>query len=579
MKNVSIRTKIFLFIIGIFTLLLTFVILSPTLFFEQYYTFQKKTALVDQTENFGMRYLNKNLSSFIIYDAMEQFSIKNDAYIRIVADDLLSTYSTNYKFEINIDEDHIISVYISDEFLYEDKDIFDALRFGDQINISGYWLDEDTICPRIINDTIIADDFFSVQDDRFQGMTLERISGSIVALNIPEKVSGDLYRSFIAWKVLSEEHEYAYFREGYKLYEIEDSETAMVSYVVQKEYEPYEVISVISLPQNSDVDRYIANYMQFAIIIGILAIVVFAFFLSRLISRPINDVTEAAKRISELDFSEKIPVKSDDELGALSKYMNAMSDKLEVTLEDLNTANNELKVKLWQQREIEDMRKQFIADVSHEVKTPLGIIHGYAERVVMQLLQVEADKEYVIDCASIIIDETKKMNTLINNMNELSRLESPAYELNRNHFELRDLVNETIEAFDVFLDEKDYQITKHFDTLKCYINGDQAKIEQVLINFLSNVIRYTPDGGEVHLTVDHRKSHIYFAIENECHDMTEDQVNKLWERFYRVDKSRSRAHGGSGIGLSIVKVILELHEYEFGVEKTDLGIRFYFYGI
>ncbi|MDA3846508.1 MAG: HAMP domain-containing sensor histidine kinase, partial [Vallitaleaceae bacterium] len=433
-------------------------------------------------------------------------------YIRIISDDFLSTYSTNYQIEITTAEGKAVNIFASDEILYDSEAVFSGIKFGDSVTISGYWLDETTLCPRVINNKIVGNEFYSVYSDLFDSTNYAAQRGEITQLYFPKRASGELYKSNMAWRILRGEVESTFIRGDYQLYKLDDTQTGIVNYMIRKTYTPYDVIAIVSIPQNNDVDVYISNYMQFAIILGAVAIVIFSLILSRLISKPLTRINDSARRIAELDFSLKIPVTSKDELGLLATYLNTLAVELESTLTDLNTANNELKVKLWHQKELEDMRKQFIADVSHEVKTPLGIIQGYAERVVMQLIEAKDNKDYVIDCASIIIEEAKKMNSLINNMNELSRLESPAYQLIKTHFELRELVIDMLEAFDVFLDEKNYTINRDFDELKCYILGDQAKIEQVIVNFLSNVIRYTPTDGIVNITIAHRKSKIYFSI-------------------------------------------------------------------
>jgi len=281
-------------------------------------------------------------------------------------------------------------------------------------------------------------------------------------------------------------------------------------------------------------------------------------------------MNNAATKMAELDFSVKCDIQSNDELGSLSQSLNTLSHNLESSLTELRDTNSKLIDDIEREKQQELIRKEFVANVSHELKTPLGIMKGFAEGIKDGIF--EDKKEYYLD---VIIDEIEKMNVMIFDMLEISKLESKEYTLSKNVFEIDELLKKVKFRFDPMLN--DNKLTASMDLKPYKVSGDSSKIEQVLMNLFSNAIRYSAENEKIKIRVIENNEKIRVSISNSGSYIAEEDISKIWDRFYRVEKSRNKSQGGTGLGLLIVKNILELHESEYGVRNTKDGVEFYFH--
>ena len=305
----------------------------------------------------------------------------------------------------------------------------------------------------------------------------------------------------------------------------------------------------------------------------ILICLVLAYIFSNLISKPLIQLNKTAKKMSSMDFSEKCDIKRNDEIGNLAKTLNFLSSNLSTALEDLKIKNKSLEKEIKREREIEKFRKDFIAGVSHELKTPIGIISGYAEGLKDNIVDEDSRDIYL----DVIIDEANKMNKLVLDMLNLTKLESGKVEIVLNEFSLKELVLTIISRHKNNIDEKNFTLNVKMpknDSL--YALGDSFKIEQVLTNFITNAIKYSPKNESINIEIKRINNNIFFYIENTGVHLDKDLHEKIWTQFYRVDDSRNRRNGSTGLGLSITKNILELHKSSFGLENTENGVLFYF---
>jgi len=281
--------------------------------------------------------------------------------------------------------------------------------------------------------------------------------------------------------------------------------------------------------------------------------------------------------MSKLDFSQKYNEKNtDDEINNLGKSINKMSEKLEATIKRLRDSNIELERDIEEKSKIDEMRKQFISDVSHELKTPIALIQGYAEGLVEN---VNVDEESRRFYAEVILDESNKMDKLVKQLLELMKLEYGKREFNNEEFNIVELINEVIRKCDVMIKEKAAKI--EFDNSKeVLVIADEFYIEQVVTNYFTNAIKHVKEiNGQKTIKIEikeTKKGKVRISVFNTGDNIQDVELNRIWKRFYKVDTSRNREDGGTGIGLSLVKAIMTNYENDYGVLNKDDGVEFYF---
>lgn len=316
------------------------------------------------------------------------------------------------------------------------------------------------------------------------------------------------------------------------------------------------------------------------ILIGGISIIIagiIASFISKKFTEPITELNEIATNMSKLNFNKKYLEKdTDDEINELGKSINLMSNKLEATIKQLRETNVELEKDIEEKSKIDDMRKQFISDVSHELKTPIALIQGYAEGLVENVNTDEDSRKFY---AEVILDETNKMDILVKQLLELMKLEYGTREFNNIKFDIVELINEVIRRCMVMLEEKEIQIV--FDSQKpVYVFADEFYIDQVITNYFTNAIKHAEEVNgkkEIRITIEETKNEkIRIKVFNTGDKIQEDDLERVWKRFYKADSSRNREDGGTGIGLALVKAIMNNYSNDFGVENKEDGVEFYF---
>jgi signal transduction histidine kinase len=316
------------------------------------------------------------------------------------------------------------------------------------------------------------------------------------------------------------------------------------------------------------------------VLVGAITIIIagiMASILSRKFTDPITELNDIATNMSKLDFSKKyIEKDTNDEINNLGKSINLMSKKLEATIKQLRENNIELEKDIEEKSKIDEMRKQFISDVSHELKTPIALIQGYAEGLVEN---VNVDEESRKFYAEVILDETSKMDTLVKQLLELMKLEYGKREFNNIKFDIVELINEVIRRCKVMLEEKN--ITVQFDYNEPqYVIADEFYIDQVVTNYFTNAIKHAEEINgkkEIVINLEERKENkLRINIFNTGKNIQSEDLDRIWKRFYKVDSSRNRDDGGTGIGLSLVKAIMNNYNEKYGVKNRENGVEFYF---
>jgi len=301
-------------------------------------------------------------------------------------------------------------------------------------------------------------------------------------------------------------------------------------------------------------------------------------YISKRFSRPIQELNDIAKKMSNLDFSHKYKNEdAEDEISDLGKSINTMSDKLEKTIKQLRSTNIELEKDIEEKSKIDEMRKSFISDVSHELKTPIALIQGYSEGL---LENVNTDEESRKFYAEVILDETNKMDKLVKQLLDLMKLEYEKREFDDKEFNIVELEEECIRKSKVVLEENNIQVECNFKK-EINIFADDFYIEQVFNNYFKNAIKHAKevDGKKlIKITneIDEEKNIVKVSIFNTGNNIEEENLNRIWTRFFKADESRNRDNGSSGLGLAIVKAIMNNYGLGYGVENKEDGVEFYF---
>jgi len=331
------------------------------------------------------------------------------------------------------------------------------------------------------------------------------------------------------------------------------------------------VYAFSSLQPVNEAVQVIKEFYLYFYIGALITILLLSFVYSNMIAKPLIKITKAASKMAKLDFTEKCEVSSEDEIGALATSLNLLSENLNVALTSLKDANIKLEQDIEKEKKLTEMRKDFVAAVSHELKTPITLIEGYTLALNDDVLE-GAEKQYFID---VIMDESKKMNSLVSDMLDLSQLESGNFKLTKEDFFLNELLKSVTKKFSSILKEKKIELEiNYIQNIK--VNADWNRIEQVMTNYMTNAIRHTKDGGFITVTMINIEDAICVEVENSGNKIEISETNKIWDNFYKIDKSRTRMLGGTGLGLSIVKNIMLLHGGSYGVENTEIGVKFYF---
>lgn len=310
----------------------------------------------------------------------------------------------------------------------------------------------------------------------------------------------------------------------------------------------------------------------FIIIIGLVP----AYFLARRFTRPIMRLNSIAQKMSSLDFSEKYELTTDDEIGELGKSINSLSDQLDKAINDLTQANLQLQADIDYERRLDETRKEFISSVSHELKTPIALIQGYAEGLKLNVAEDEASKNFYCE---VITDEARKMNLIVRDLLDLSHYESGYFKIERTVFDFSFLLDQVMNKYQPLFSEK--QIAAEIDKTTCdpvlMVDGDSLRIEQVLVNYINNAVNYMDDRRRLVIKLMCREDKVRVSVYNSGSAIPEEALDKIFTSFYKVDKARTRTNdGGSGLGLSIVAAIQNQHHNGYGVVNLEDGVEFWF---
>lgn len=634
-KNISITKKVFALTAFIFCVYIAITLFGQAFFYGNFYTYSKRQELAKQVESFAKEY--ETLSNDDdINNALVDFSKNNDAYILIMGEQGNILYTASYEMTVQTDSGEIIRLSL--DSAVHDKSFTDLnIKVGDTIQTEYYTIDSNQPESNIyIPATIVKGDkhwasniignapkkrneppntnrntpFSPVpmpnfdtnkQDkapipdnsisDEFGNAVLRviigennsvtDISGTVLSITLPDEhnFQSSTRRSESAWAAIQWMNR-IYNGEDMKVGERihytfvpEDSSNKYIVMVKKIEVGgvPQMIFAVNTLKSVDEAVDVMRDSFPIWIIIALIMVMIVSVLFSRLITRPIVNIMQVTKKMKNLDFSQKCVVQSDDEVGQLAANINDMSEKLDTTIRELVATNEKLTNDIEHERKIELARREFVAAVSHELKTPLAIIRAYSEGIADGISGERRDK-YL----NVIISETKKMDALVLDMLENSRLEAGVQKLTIKNYDISDMTGRIVKRFRNGLDDKNVDIIYDGEKDGICADFDRDMLEQVMNNFITNAVRHTPEGKKIYVSVKKQASNVTFAVENEGSHIDSEDLEKVWDRFYKADKSRDRSAGGTGLGLSIAKNILVLHRAKYGVENTDIGVKFWF---
>ena len=316
-------------------------------------------------------------------------------------------------------------------------------------------------------------------------------------------------------------------------------------------------------------------YNKFLFIVATVVMIVsfvIASIISSRVTKPLLQLTKISEKMLDLNFDVRYTGNSHDEINVLGNTMNELSDKLESTITQLKIANNELQNDIARKEEVDEMRKEFISNVSHELKTPIALIQGYAEGLKENVNDDEESRDFYCD---VIIDEALKMNKMVRKLLTLNQLEFGNNQVQLERFDINAVIKGVLSKLNLMIEQKEAGIHME-DYENMYVYGDEFQIEEVITNYVTNALNHLDYDNVITINIERINEKVRVTVHNTGDNIPEKELKNIWIKFYKVDKARTREYGGSGIGLSIVKAIMNAHNNDCGVINTEGGVAFWF---
>jgi len=574
MRRQGVVFKLFVVTTVLILIVFSFVMLAEGLFFERFYRSSQIRSLERNMNSFTEQFKQAESGGQQASRLLGAFMNDNDATISILNKQFQRIPVNPYYLELQT-EDKTISIRIPMAGMAVNA-IPQGIQVGDTLVVDGIYMDE--------NDTIMQ--LMAIQQTPVnlqQGLV--RVEGKVTDLMLPEQRSyNPLYQDALTDEVLKDWIP----KSGPYEPRLENGELVQMDWQDPWSGVRYAVL-IRPLPENSGGERYLfvmtslqpvgeavgvlKQYFVYLAPVIVVLVVLLSLIYSRMVSRPLLMLNRSAARLARLDFTGLPEIHSKDEFGELSRSMIDMSRNLDAALQELTRANGKLQEDVEEKQRSEQLRKELIANLSHELKTPLGIVKGFAEGLQDGVASDKRDR-YL----ALIVNETDRMNALIMDMLELSKFEARAIRLQMASLSLTALIQRVGESFSQQLESK--QLTLRLNTDEAghlRVAADPRRMEQVVLNLLSNAIRHAAESSVI--TIDLKRTSpgkVTTVIENTGPSIAEEDLGRIWEQFYRAERSRDRKSGGTGLGLAIVKHILELHDSQYGAVNTKQGVAFSF---
>lgn len=617
MKRHSISNRVFRYVLFSMVAVISIILMVQFYFLDDWYYNRKlneleantrqlageiekiynSTSYIEQIKRFG--YADE--TDTLLYPVIGTFEEKNSATVNV---DFSMMATTAMSMNINGDElegeeivtqndsdilhnPRILTVQYKEEILYLyvyeeewEQELVDVFAVGNSFYVFGFRDEAYNIFPYVINDktTVPLGEYKSVEEfiivekqqlEKFRkenenkestnqenGTIGNYIDGNVVVIATDEQT----FQEFGYEEAYFESQDFTQLDTGIRYTVETEALTGVDVIVIEKEFHVNEEIGKIivraSLQGIGEVMKFSVPFFVGFYIIAIIVAIIVAKLLSRKLTEPIVMLTKKTKRMSQLQFDEMIEINEKNELGDLGDSINILSKNLNTALQDLKKANKKLLHDIEKEREIESNRREFIANISHDIKTPLGIAKGYIEAVTDGIRKEKHD-EYL----QITLKELDRINQIVLNMMELMRAENTKLEITYKEERLEPYFKEMVEYFGIMCETKNMHIQIPETKVKVMIEDRTYKT--ILMNLLSNAIHYGTKNTDILVQIEESEKHVKVSIKNHIEYPEQLDIDRIWHKFYTMDKSRNRKTSGTGLGLPIVKSLLEQYESEF----------------
>ncbi|MGO4537790.1 sensor histidine kinase [Paenibacillus sp. 2TAB19] len=574
MRKHSVVRKLFVVTSVHILLVFSLVMLAEGLFFERFYRASKVDALERNMNQFAERYRQSEENERLVSPLLGTFMNENDASTAVLNSRFERLTLNPYYVKLETGS-KLVTILIPTAGMTMDA-IPQGLQPGDELAVDGIFMDE--------KDTVLHPVVISPNSSEPE-VGMVRVTGKITDVLLPEKRSyNPLYQDTIIDDALSDwvpevDSYLTRLQSGSVIQMNWRDDWSGVEYAVLIRALPDDshgaryFIAMTSLQPVGEAVGILKQYVFYIAPIIVVLVILLSMVYSKIVSRPLVQLSHTAERLARLDFTEQPSIHSKDEFGELSRNMTLLSRNLDSALQELTLANVQMQQDMREKERSEELRKELIANISHELKTPLGIVKGFAEGLQDEVASDKRDR-YL----ALIVNETDRMNALIMDMLELSKFEVKAVQLQPRRLLLTTLIRKAADSFDQQLESRQLAIRFIVDEEKpMFVMADARRMEQVVLNLLSNAIRHATQNSTITISVRRTSGgKVSTTIENLGSPIAEEDLSRIWDQFYRAERSRDRKSGGTGLGLAIVKHILELHGSEYGATNTISGVAFSF---
>ncbi len=577
----TLSVKLFAMTLGAFFILIIGIVLVLYIYFGHYYEPKKIDSMINAINHFSQEYTESGWTDEEMYKRASAFMKNNNATISLLTLSVtpkLLVFQV-YPSDLQVDKNFTITPATTTGVSITMKDNLMPALFGTvDLEVLGYNM---VFIPTDIESSNIQQQEGSYATPTIRISEKVTIQTASSATADPTALSSEIRGSetinskkngvqFCVSTMASTPYKQVDF---FKELNLEDGQRKMLA--VNLSLQPVDELL------NSIKDLY-----PFLVVMALLLSLIMAMAYSQTVSKPIVAITTAANKMAAMELDTKLKVARQDELGVLSGSLNTLSSNLKHAMEELVVANKQLKNDYEGAIRQEKARKEFVANVSHEIKTPLGVVRSFVEALRDGVK--EEKKDYYME---VILDEIGKSERLIQEMLEVSRLDAGAVSYNKKETDLDWLVRKTVSGFSKSIQER--ALSVRIEDRLGTVFADEEKIGRVIANFLDNAVKYSDQGTVIHIKSEKtagvnlfpeqtergeqakKTTRIRLRVENTCEPLPEEILERVWDRFFKGDASRNREKAGAGLGLAIVRSIMEGHGEACGVENLENGVSFY----
>lgn len=616
MNKNKIFIKLFAMTAGVVLIILSLQFIFQYFWLEKFYVYNKTQNLTNALTDLKEKIEKNSMYDEKVKHAINQVSLANDIFIGISDTYGMPLYGfdeNSYPYILIKDANQEMYKVYMESFL-DNQELLERLEKKKQIKIQGilqvnvkevypetitidmknfseqrYDLD---IESSLLYGTIEEVEFFEDDMDRqpFSTESMEiqmpeikaiELNGIIVDTNLDDKENygmeyrkDQLFKEYISF--LDQEKNISAIFDNNKIFQYSKLDTftgiknmVFIQPLLLENKGPMLMFAVTSLQSINETTNIMKSYFLVVLLVAMLLAIIASYFYSKRITIPLLHLNDVTKKMAHLDFSQECKINSNDEIADLADNINIMSENLQKTLNKVKRSNEKLKEDIELKEKIEQYRKRFIADVSHELKTPLTVMKGVCEGIIDGIYDRKDNQHF-----KNILNEVNDMSRLVYDLLEISKLESGEVPLDISIFQLSDVVYKIHSKFKPLIENKNLQVSLTLS--EDFVKGDENKLERVIGNLYHNAILYTPENGKIDIYMLIDFNICYFVIENSPAKIPKDDISKIWQPFYRVEKSRNRSSGGSGLGLYLAKEILEKNGCKYGIKNTATGVRVHF---